>query len=119
MITLMAADVYARSAASRPAQLAVWTHTAPAAATNYPTLATFASGTGYEPYGIEYTGYTTSPIFVAPQQGNYALQSSSSLRASGFPLPKDIAAAIGAPCTTSGSSTQCTNRVDHGALIHP
>jgi hypothetical protein len=118
MIVGMIDDVFARSSAHRSTVLAWWTHPAPASPTKNSTLHAFQQSTGYEAGGIEYTGYSTSPIFVAPQKGNYALRPGTALIGSGTPLPRDVAALIGVSCAGT-SGTQCTNSVNRGALVYP
>ncbi len=149
MIAGMTADVYARSGPVRPRLLALWTRPASKPLSKYLTLSSFRAATGYEARAIEYVGYPTSPIFVDPQRGNYALRPGSALHKSGAPLPADIAAAIGvacaagrntadgntvgarslgpvsesvavaAPALAPGASARCTAPVDRGALVHP
>ncbi len=110
MITGMDHDVFARSSAGRPSVLVLWTRIAPRPLSKYPTLAAFQAATGYEAGAIDYTGYTTSPIFVNEQQGNYSLRPGSPLLGSGTPLPSDIASAVGVPCCGA---------VNRGALLYP
>jgi hypothetical protein len=110
MITGMVDDVYARSGPNRPTYLAEWTRIAPLPLSKYATLAAFQAATGYESGAIDYTNYSSSPIFVNEAQGNYSLQPGSRLANSGLPLPSDIAAVVGVPCCGA---------VNRGALVYP
>jgi hypothetical protein len=110
MVTAMVDDVFARSGPNRPTYLADWTRIAPLPLSKYATLAAFQAATGYEAGAIDYTNYTTSPIFVNEGLGNYSLQSGSRLIDSGLPLPADVAAAVGVPCCGA---------VNRGALAYP
>jgi parallel beta-helix repeat protein len=110
MITGMDDDLFTRPTATQPALLATWIHPAPTATSQYPSLASFQTGTGYEANGAEVNGYTTSPIFVAPAQGDYTQLSGGPADGTGVPLPSDIAAMIG---VTAGVT------VDRGALVYP
>ncbi len=110
MIVGMDYDLFTRPTAALPALFAWWIHPAPAATTQYATMATFKAGTGYEAHGNEVNGYTTSPIFVAPNLGNYTPVPGGPANKTGASLPADIAALVGAPAGVA---------VDRGALIYP
>jgi parallel beta-helix repeat protein len=110
MITTLEGNVYGRAKAKNPGALAVWTHPAPIAISRFANLPQLRAGTGDELTGLEYSGYTVSPIFTDPNHGDFTLRATSGAIASGQPLPADIAAAIGVPANLTP---------DRGALVYP
>ncbi len=110
MITGMDYDLFTRPTVGMPAMFAKWIHPAPTPATVYTTLAGFQAGTGYETNGVAVDGYTTSPVFNDPVDGDYSALSGGPAFQTGSPLPTDIAAMIG---VTPGVV------MNRGALIYP